>query len=134
MSQRPTEKMILIMLIGLMFSILIIFAGTRGILIDAIATQLDVEVWEIAHIMYFIFIIIGVSYAMLNDRGRFTPADFQDIVLVVLISLISYTALNVINIGSISGGVTAMVTENIGWSTIYTLIITVYMASKFMKR
>ena len=134
MSQRPVEKMYVIMLIGLMLSILIIFAGSRGVLIDAIALDLDVEVWEIAYLMYFVFIIIGVAYAMLNERGRFNQSDFQDIVLVVLISVISYTLLNVVNVGSISGGITSMVTENIAWSTIYCAIIAFYMAGKMLKR
>jgi hypothetical protein len=116
-----------------MVSITVLVAGDRGIIIDSVASELGVDVWEIGFGVYLMFMIAGVIYDMVSDTGKFNPRDdFGDIIMVTLLSIFSYVGLSVIAVGSISGAVIAMQNENVGWSTMYAVIIAVYMANKFL--
>lgn len=130
---RPITMMITFILIGLMVSATLLIAGDRGIIIDAIALQLDVEVWEIAYFVYIMFLVMAVIYDMLTDRnGSFDTSDLLGMMLVVIMSVISFIGLQTISVGNISTAVALIITENNEWWLFYSLIIAVYIANKMM--
>jgi hypothetical protein len=129
-----TEKMIMIMLVGVMFSGFILFAGSRSMFIDQMAVNWGVEVWEIAYTTYFISFIIAVAHNMVTDKTRFSQHTFPDIIIVTMLAVISYFMLNVMSVGGISVAVTSMINENLEWSFMYALVLAVYMTSKMVKR
>lgn len=130
---KPITMMITILLIGLMVSSMILIADSRGIIVDSIATQLDVSAWEIAYFIYICFLVLSVIYDMITDRnGRFGNEDLLGMMLVVILSIISFIGLQVIAVGSIESAVLLMQTENNGWWLFYSMIIAVFIANKMV--
>lgn len=119
--------------IGLLFSSTILIANDRGIIIDTIATELGIDAWEIAYLVYIMMLLIAVVYDMITDRSiHFDTNDILSMVMVGLISLFSFIALQTINAGSLSTAISAMQTENYSWWLFYTLIVVIYIANKFV--
>jgi hypothetical protein len=130
---KPITMMITFILIGLMVSATLLIAGDRGIVIDAIALQLDVEVWEISYFVYIMFLVLAVIYDMITDRnGSFDNSDLLGMMLVVIMSVISFIGLQTISVGNISTAVALIITENNEWWLFYSLIIAVYIANKML--
>jgi len=130
---KPITMMITFILIGLMVSATLLIAGDRGIIIDAIALQLDVEVWEISYFVYIMFLVMAVIYDMITDRnGSFDNSDLLGMMLVVLMSVISFIGLQTISVGNISTAVALIITENNEWWLFYSLIIAIYIANKML--
>ena len=130
---KPITMMITFILIGLMVSATLLIAGNRGIIVDAIAIQLDVEVWEISYFVYIMFLVMAVICDMITDRnGSFDTGDLLGMMLVVIMSVISFIGLQTINVGSISSAVALIITENNNWWLFYSLIIAVYIANKML--
>ena len=130
---KPITMMITFILIGLMVSATLLIAGNRGIIVDAIAIQLDVEIWEISYFVYIMFLVMAVICDMITDRnGSFDTGDLLGMMLVVIMSVISFIGLQTINVGSISSAVALIITENNEWWLFYSLIIAVYIANKML--
>jgi len=132
---EKNHMMFTFILIGVMFSTMILLASVNGVLFDEIAISLNVEAWEIAYMTYLMFLSLGVVYSMLNEKAsRWGQSDFVDMSIIVLLSVISYLALQSIAVGSIATAVILMQTENQNWWLIYAGIMAVYIANKFMVR
>jgi hypothetical protein len=130
---RPITMMITFILIGLMVSATLLIAGDRGIIVDTVATQLGVDIWEISYFIYIMFLVVAVIYDMITDRnGSFDISDLLGMMLVVIMSVISFIGLQTIAVGNISIAVALMITENNGWWLFYSLIIAVFIANKMM--
>jgi len=130
---KPITMMITFILIGLMVSATLLIAGDRGIIIDAIALQLDVEIWEISYFVYIMFLVMAVIYDMITDRnGSFDISDLLGMMLVVFMSVISFIGLQTIAVGNISSTVALIIAENNEWWLFYSLIIAVYIANKML--
>jgi hypothetical protein len=132
-TDKPITMMITFILIGLLVSATFLIAGDRGIVVDAIASQLGVDVWEISYFAYIMFLMLAVIYDMITDRnGSFDINDLLGMMLVVIMSVVSFIGLQTIAVGSISAAVMLMATENNGWWLFYSLIIATYIANKMM--
>ena len=127
------HMMFTFILIGLMFSITIILAGVKGLLFDEIANSLSVEVWEIAYMIYLMFLLLGVVYSMVNEKPtKWNQSDFADMFIIVLLSVVSYISLQTIAIGDLSTAVLLMQTTNQDWWLLYAGIMAIYITNKFM--
>lgn len=130
---KTYTMMITFIFIGLMVSGTILIANDRQVLIDEIATQLNVEAWEIAYFTYICFLMLAVIYDMVTDRnGRMNAEDWLGMVVIILVSIVSFVGLQALSVGSIATAVNLMITENNNWWLFYSLIIGVYIANKML--
>ena len=130
---KTYTMMITFIFIGLMVSGTILIANARQVLIDEIATQLNVEAWEIAYFTYICFLMLAVIYDMVTDRnGRMDASDWLGMVIIVLVSIVSFIGLQALSVGSIATAVNLMVAENNNWWLFYSLIIGIYIANKML--
>lgn len=131
--EKTYTMMITFIFIGLMVSGTILIADDRQVLIDELATQLNVEAWEIAYFTYICFLMLAVIYDMVTDRNsRMSAEDWLGMIISVLISIVSFVGLQALAVGSISTAVGLMATENENWWLFYSLIIGIYVANKML--
>lgn len=120
-------------IIGLVASIFILIANSRGILIDSVATDMGVNAWEIAFGTYMLFLTGGVVLSMLSSyKRRDTRSRAEDIVLTIMTFIFSMFFLQVSAVGILQTDVNSMLTEFYSWYYYYAFLLSVYIIAVFM--
>ena len=124
---------LIFMFIGLVISSGILIANNRGIIIDTLATDMGVPVWELAFSAYMIFFIGGIMVQMLSEKSkRIDNSDYFNVLFTILLPIISLYALTGLANGSISGDITSMLTEFQSWYQYFGIVIIIYIAWFFI--
>ena len=124
---------IIFMFIGLVISSGVLIANDRGIIIDTLATDMDVPAWELAFSAYMIFFIGGIMVQMLSERSNgITNSDYLNVLITIMSPIFSMYALTGLANGSITTDATNMLTEFQSWYEYFAIIIAVYIGWFFV--
>jgi len=124
---------IIFMFIGLALSSGILIANNRGIIIDTLATDMDVPAWELAFSAYMLFFIGGIMVQMLSEKRKgIDNSDYLNVFITILSPIISMYALTGLAHGSIVTDATSMLVEFQAWYEYFAIVIVVYIGWFFI--
>jgi hypothetical protein len=123
---------IVFMLLGLVCSIVVIHGGDRGIVIDSIASDLGVDVWELAFFTYLSFMVAGLIVSMLTTKKYQVDDITESVVGMVILLLFSMFILENLAVGTLATEITAMRDEFYEWWLIYAGMLAVEVTHLMM--
>ncbi len=127
------------MLIGLVGSLGIIIANNRGIIIDAVLTDMGttVQAWELAFSVYILCFSLGIFVDMVSSKRKYfdLQSDYQGIIFTLLLFIISIFLLQATSQGSIAiSEYSSMQTEFYNWYGYFTLAFIAYLINIFVQK
>jgi hypothetical protein len=123
---------IVFMLLGLVCSMVIIHGGDRGIVIDSVASDLGVPVWELAFFTYLSFMVAGLIVSLLTTKKYQVDDITESVVGMVVLLMFSMFMLENLAVGTMSTEITAMRDEFYEWWLVYSGILAVEVTHLMM--
>lgn len=123
---------IVFMLIGLVCSMVVIHGGDRGIVIDSVASNIGVPVWELAFMTYLLSIVCGLIVSLLTTKYYQVDSITESVVGTVLIFMVSIFILENLAVGTMGEEITLMRDEFYEWWLVFGGIMAVEITHLMM--
>lgn len=119
--------------IGLVLSMMILYADDRGIVVDDIVDETGVPAWEYAFITYLLSVVIGIIIEALSP----TRYGANDVIAISLGLIACWLILDIVvksTTGGVGTDVTSIQTEIQSWYEFIALIYAVAIGFTWLKR